>query len=141
MKIAFCILILLSVSTYFLNCKEFKGRSLISATIRASDNTTELSHGITSNCTDISIVGSLLYANCLANDMTIHTNVFDLNNCFGSANGQIVYPGSNFTQSCSFCYVLFEKLYCTCVDDQFNQKFASLNLDEFIKNLDGILSC
>jgi hypothetical protein len=93
------------------------------------------------NCTDFVIVETFLYGNCNSTEITNKTSFVDLNNCLGSHNGELVYPGNNYSVSCSLCYPLLGKLYCMCLDNYNNMKSSSIRLERFLLNNNGQLTC
>lgn len=93
------------------------------------------------NCTDFVMVGTFMYANCNSTEIMNKTSFVDLNNCLGSHNGELVYPGSNYSVSCNTCYPLLGKLYCTCLDNYNNIKSTWISIDKFLLNIDGQISC
>lgn len=92
-------------------------------------------------CSNVSISGSVLSAVCKkADGRTNNTTKFDLGTKVGNINGALQWNSGAFQQSCTNMTVQGATLSATCKTMAGASVPTTLNLDENIANLNGVLS-
>ncbi|KAK0115798.1 hypothetical protein ONS95_012849 [Cadophora gregata] len=70
------------------------------------------------------------------------TSSINLHECVGNSNGALVGRSSGYDATCKDCSVSsICRLDCTCTDDDGDEDLSILDLDTFIRNEDGVLTC
>ena len=90
-----------------------------------------------------------LECNCINGNGSSQQSMIDIAQCFGNVNGILAwtktscYP-TNYYQSCLWCQLNGSVLSCTCKmgsSEGFDDKSASVDINNFIGNINGNLKC
>lgn len=81
---------------------------------------------------NVTLRGSVLFAQCIGEDKVLHDNELDLNAVLGNNNGSFVHPGSEALNSAVNFQLNFSTLQATLLNKNDIGIPASVNLDEYV---------
>lgn len=90
-------------------------------------------------CTNISMHGSKLVANCRRMDQRYKKTAINLDRFIGNINGVLSWNDGNFSQTCTKIHARGGVLKAVCKRMNGSLKRTSIDLDEGISNINGNL--
>ncbi|KAB5588688.1 putative effector protein [Ceratobasidium theobromae] len=122
---------------HFTTLLTFFGASLAASGVQAAK--------YASTCTATGLNGdNLMFASCqdaTGLEARKKTTVLDLNGCIVNRNGRLsCQANGRYDATCNGCFVSDTTMTCSC-EGRVSTITTSINLDDCVSNLDGVLSC